>query len=114
MKPLLVLAGFSALLLAGCASGTYVSEDTRTGFQNGTTTEQQVIADIGQPQQTGLTVAGGKSDTYTWLSGETPVDYVPIVSLLVGPDSEYVTVTFEYNAQGVLVDSKARRWSSDT
>lgn len=114
MKPILVLAGLSALLLAGCASGTYVSEDTRTGFQNGTTTEQQVVAELGQPQQSGVTVAGGKSDTYTWLSGETPIDSVPIVALVAGPDSEYVTVTFEFNAQGVLMNSRATRWSSST
>lgn len=112
MKPLLVLAGLSALLLAGCASGTYVSEDTRTGFQNGTTTEQEVIAELGQPQQTGATVAGGKRDTYTWISGETPIDFVPIVALVVAPDSEYVTVSFDYDARGVLLGSTARHWSS--
>jgi outer membrane protein assembly factor BamE (lipoprotein component of BamABCDE complex) len=112
MKTLsLTTAAFAATLLAGCASGTYVSDDARTQFQAGTTTRAQVEAALGAPDKTATLVGGGMRDIYEYHSGDSrPVDYVPLLALAVGGHWAHTqTVDFDFNTQGVLVATDSRR-----
>jgi outer membrane protein assembly factor BamE (lipoprotein component of BamABCDE complex) len=102
MKTSFAVAGV-ALLLAGCTSGTYVAKDSAAQFQVGVTTEQQVIAALGQPDATAELVNGHR-DSYIHVSGgASPIDYVPLVALAVSPGFQHTTtVDFDFDAQGVL------------
>jgi outer membrane protein assembly factor BamE (lipoprotein component of BamABCDE complex) len=107
MKPFaLTAAALSALALAGCASGTFVSKDSSTQFQNGTTTEQQVLAQLGEPDAKAELIDGGRRDSYIYNSGgPNPADYIPLVGLLTESGYEHTTtVNFDFNAQGVLIE----------
>lgn len=105
-----MLAIGSALLLAGCVSaGTQVSERQAGQFQKGVTTEQQVVAKLGQPTTTTLNADGTRVDTYTFTRA-TPnaVDFVPIVGLFAGGAHGRTTnVSFNFNKGGVLTGYKS-------
>jgi hypothetical protein len=113
MKTLSLTIVFSTLLLAGCTSGTYVSDSERGQFQKGTTTIAQVESTLGAPTSTASLVGGGKRDSYVYVDdGARPLDYVviPPVSLFVnGGWRHTTTVNFDFDAQGVLVDTSSRR-----
>lgn len=104
MKMSFAIAGVTALLLAGCTSGTYVSKDSAAQFQVGVTTEQQVVAALGQPDAKAELVNGEHRDSYIHVSGgASPIDYVPLVALAVSPGFQHTTtVDFDFDAQGVL------------
>ncbi|HWA29690.1 MAG TPA: hypothetical protein VG867_01270, partial [Rhizomicrobium sp.] len=106
MKPVIAAAGFAALLLAGCTSGTYVSREDAGQFQKGTTTEDQVVAALGQPDAKADLIDGGHRDSYVRvIDGETPIDYVPLVAWVVAPRYGHTTtVNFDFDAKGVLQD----------
>ena len=113
MKALSLTAVLAATILAGCASGTEVSDDQRNQFQTGTTTRAQVEAALGAPDRTASLVGGGTRDIYEYHSGNwRPVDYVPLLALATGTHwAHTTTVDFDFNTQGVLVatDSKRQR-----
>lgn len=107
MKPFaLSAAAIAALALAGCASGTYVSKESSAQFQKGTTTEQQVLAQMGEPDAKAELIEGGRRDIYIYNSGgPNPADYIPLLALATQSGYEHTTtVNFDFNAQGVLVD----------
>ena len=103
----------SAALLAGCTSGTYVSDNERGQFQKGTTTAAQVENTLGAPTSTASLVGGGKRDSYVYVDDAArPLDYlvIPPVSLFVNGGWQHTTtVNFDFDAQGVLVDTNSRR-----
>lgn len=106
MKTLAIAAVLSAFALAGCASGTFVSKDDGAQFQKGVTTEQQVLAALGEPNAKAELINGGRRDSYIYNSGgPNPVDYIPIIALVTESGYEHTTtVNFDFNAQGVLID----------
>ena len=101
----------AAVLLAGCASGTSVSEDQRSQFQTGVTTKAQVEATLGAPDKTATLVGGGTRDIYEYHSGNVrPVDYVPLLALAAGTHwAHTTTVDFDFNPQGILVATDSKR-----
>ncbi len=111
MKTLSLTVALAATLLAGCASGTYVSDDARTQFQTGTTTKAQVEAALGAPDKTATLVGGGTRDIYEYHSGDSrPIDYFPLVALVAGGGWAHTqTVDFDFDTQGVLVATDSRR-----
>jgi hypothetical protein len=106
MKTFALAAALATLALAGCASGTFVSKEQSAQFQVGTTTEQQVLAQLGQPDVKAELINGGHRDSYVRVvEGETPIDYVPLVALAVAPGFGHTaTVNFDFDANGVLKD----------
>jgi outer membrane protein assembly factor BamE (lipoprotein component of BamABCDE complex) len=106
MKTFALAAAFATLALAGCTSGTFVSKEQSAQFQVGTTTEQQVLAQLGQPDAKAELINGGHRDSYVRVvDGETPIDYVPLVALAAAPRYGHTTtVNFDFDANGVLKD----------
>ena len=107
MKPFaLTAAAIAALALSGCASGTFVSKESSAQFQKGTTTEQQVLAQLGEPDAKAELINGGRRDIYIYNSGgPNPVDSIPFLAMLTESGYEHTTtVNFDFNAQGVLID----------
>lgn len=106
MKTLAIAAALSAFALTGCASGTYVSKDSSAQFQKGVTTEQQVLAALGEPDAKAELIDGGRRDSYIYNSGgPNPIDTIPLIALVTESGYEHTTtVNFDFNAQGVLVD----------
>jgi outer membrane protein assembly factor BamE (lipoprotein component of BamABCDE complex) len=102
----LSVAAIAALALAGCASGTFVSKESAAQFQKGTTTEHQVLAQLGEPNAKAELINGGRRDIYIYNSGgPNPVDYVPLLALATESGYEHTTtVNFDFDAQGVLID----------
>jgi len=107
MKPFaLAAAAVATLALAGCASGTFVSKESSAQFQKGTTTEQQVLAQLGEPDAKAELINGGRRDSYIYnAGGPNPIDYIPLLALVTESGYEHTTtVNFDFNAQGVLID----------
>lgn len=104
MKSFVIAA--AVLALAGCTSGTFVSKEQSAQFQVGTTTEQQVLAALGQPDAKADLINGGHRDSYIRvIEGETPIDHVPLVALVAAPHYGHTTtVNFDFDANGVLQD----------
>ena len=101
----------AAFVLAGCTTGTNVGKDSDAQFQKGVTTEQQVLAALGEPDAKAELINGGRRDSYIYNSGgPNPVDYVPLIALATESGYEHTTtVNFDFNAQGVLVDMSRYR-----
>jgi hypothetical protein len=101
----------AAILLAGCTSGTQVTDEQRGQFQTGVTTKAQVEAALGAPDKTATLVGGGTRDIYEYHSGDSrPIDYVPLLALVAGGGWQHTTtVDFDFNTQGVLVASDSVR-----
>ncbi|MBS0273852.1 MAG: outer membrane protein assembly factor BamE [Proteobacteria bacterium] len=105
MKPFaLAAAAIAALSLAGCASGTFVSRESSAQFQKGATTEQQVLAQLGEPDAKAELIDGGRRDIYIYnAGGPSPIDHIPFLAMLTESGYEHtVTVNFDFNARGVL------------
>jgi hypothetical protein len=100
-----------AALLAGCTTGTQVTDEQRGQFQNGVTTKAQVEAALGAPDKTATLVGGGTRDIYEYHSGDSrPIDYVPLLALVAGGGWQHTTtVDFDFSPQGLLVASDSTR-----
>jgi hypothetical protein len=111
MKTSILTCALAAALLAGCASGTYVSDGDRGQFQAGTTTKAQVEAALGAPDKTASLVGGGTRDIYEYHSGDwRPADYLPLLALATGTHwAHTTTVDFDFNTQGILVATDSKR-----
>ena len=107
----LTTAVLATALLAGCASGTQVSDEQHSQFQTGTTTRAQVEAALGAPDKTATLVGGGTRDIYEYHSGDSrPIDYFPLLALVAGGHwAHTTTVNFDFNTQGVLVATDSKR-----
>ena len=99
-------AGFAGLLLlVGCASsGTMVTEQQASQFQDGVTTRDQVVAKLGQPNQATQSSDGTRIDIYIHVSATADgASFIPVVGLLAGgANSKSNTATFTYDKDGVL------------
>jgi hypothetical protein len=92
------------LMLSSCATvGKEVSRDQTKGFQEGVTTTDDVIAQLGQPtlvtHSTGRTVL-----VYSFTHAQPrPESFIPIVGLLAGgADVRSSSATFVFDKDGKL------------
>ncbi len=93
------------LMLSACvSSGTEVTTTEASNFKVGITTEQQVVAAIGQPEQTQTLPDGSKIDTYVHTSVHaTAASYIPVVGLFAGgAKGSNDSTTFTFNEKAVL------------
>ena len=101
-----------AILTAGCmSSGTKVTSDQLAQFKVGSTTESQVMASLGQPNNVSTLQDGTRIDTYAHTAAHANgASYVPIVGLFAGGASGTTdSVVFTYDAQGVLRSTSSNR-----
>jgi outer membrane protein assembly factor BamE (lipoprotein component of BamABCDE complex) len=99
-----------AVTLAGCmSSGTRVDTTQMQQFQKGVTTEDQVVAKLGEPNSRSIKSDGTRAITYTHIAARPDaVDFVPIVGMFAGgAKSEMDIVIFNFDGTGVLKDYSA-------
>lgn len=103
-------AMIAALMLCGCVSvGREVTQDQLSGFQRGVTTQDQVVAKLGQPTSTTVSASGERSVAYVYMHSQPrAATFIPIVGGLVGgADTRTSQVVFTFDPAGKLVDYKA-------
>ena len=92
-------------VLAGCvSSGTKVSADDMAHLKTGVTTEKEVIAKFGPPNQSTTQGDGSRTDMYMHISSSVhAANFIPVVGLFAGGASSHTdTVTFTFDPQGLL------------
>ena len=83
-----------AFLLAGAAPGACLAAP----YQNGVTTEDEVLAELGQPESFALQSDGSATFVYKINASSQFLNFFPVLSLLaetVVPDSTTLTFTFD-------------------
>jgi hypothetical protein len=103
-------------IMAGCvSSGTKVTADQQAAFQSGTTTEAQIIAKLGQPNNIATLSDGSKMDSYTHIAASAnAINYVPIVGLFAGgAKSTTDSVMFTFDPQGILKSTTSNHGQSN-
>jgi len=98
-------AMLAAMLLAGCvSSGTQVKESTAAQFQNGVTTEADVVRDLGPPQGVTSGSDGKRLLVYSGMHAQVKgATLIPIVGLFAGGATTQVsTVVFTFGQDGKL------------
>jgi hypothetical protein len=96
--------------LTGCvATGTKVTEEQLFQFQRGHTTYYDVVAQLGQPNQTMLHHDGSREVLYVYSQTQLkPVNFVPFAAMFAqGATSETSTVHLLFDARQVLVSYTA-------
>jgi hypothetical protein len=96
----------SALLaVAACASsGIKVDPATVATFQQGKTSYQEVVARLGQPQNSILSPNGSRTIAYAYSEVQTnPVTFVPVVGLFAGSSNVHSeSIAFRFGPDGIL------------
>jgi outer membrane protein assembly factor BamE (lipoprotein component of BamABCDE complex) len=95
-------------MMVGCvSSGTKVTQEQAAAFEVGKTTEAQVRAALGAPNQTSRISDGTRLDIYTHISAHAnAASYIPIVGLFAGgATGTNDTATFTFTPDGVLKSS---------
>lgn len=108
---------FIFIFLISCVtSGVKVSYDKLASFKIGSTTESQILNDLGQPTLSVIKTGGIKIYTYTYVSYQTnAASFIPIVGLLAGgADVETSSITFTFNESGLLQDVQQVNMNSQT
>jgi outer membrane protein assembly factor BamE (lipoprotein component of BamABCDE complex) len=116
MKSKELLVASLVYAMAGCvSSGTKVTADQQSAFQAGTTTEAQVIAKLGPPNNVATLADGSKMDMYMHIAASAnAASYIPIVGLFAGgAKSTSDTVTFTFDSQGILKSTTSNRSQSN-
>jgi outer membrane protein assembly factor BamE (lipoprotein component of BamABCDE complex) len=114
MKKLMLL--FCTLSIFGCTSfGTKVTEQQAAQFAPGKTTRDQVIANLGQPNQNMRNADGSSTLVYSHLSmSMNAATFIPIVGALAGGAStSQEMVTFRFDKAGYLIDHSSTNGGSD-
>ncbi len=102
MKYLFIVA---ALLLSACVSaGVKVDQSKMANFKKGRTTYDEVIAQLGQPNQTMLRDDGFKTITYMYFSAQPrPESFIPYIGAVVGgADVENTMVMLTFDKRDIL------------
>lgn len=110
MKNMLRLAAFGlAFVLAGCVTtgGKAFDPTAAQSFQEGKTTQADVLAKLGQPQIKTVGEEGPGTSTWTYASGSAKPDaknYIPIVGPLLNshPTSSQQSLVLNFDSRGVL------------
>lgn len=92
-------------LAGGCASsGTKVTADQLAGFKAGVTTEAEVIAALGPPNNTSTHADGTKTDMYMHVAMSMhAASFIPVVGLFAGGASHSTdSAILTFDAHGVL------------
>ena len=86
MRMRMALCIAAAVAFAGCASsGTKVTADDLKQFQKGVTTEQEVVAKLGNPNATSISDGGVRIDIYSYAHvAANAANFIPIVGLAAG------------------------------
>lgn len=88
MKQIWMLIGVLATLffVSACAShGEDIDMDYASTIKKGVTTEQEIIDNLGQPQNIGLDGHGNKIMTYVYAKSQAKAEsFIPVVGSLVG------------------------------
>jgi outer membrane protein assembly factor BamE (lipoprotein component of BamABCDE complex) len=109
-KVAMSLLGAASLALAACAStGVRVDEAAVSKFQPGKTTYLEVVKSLGAPTTSMLMPDGRRMILYTYAQVRMrAASFVPIVGMFAGgADSKSTNVSFNFDAQGVLINDSA-------
>lgn len=115
LRRLIVLCGLAISLTACMSGGTKVTASDLVGFQNGVTTEREVISRLGKPDTVTVSSSGERIDVYAY-SKTTPTaaTFVPIVGIAAGGANNHVTaVTFRFDPKGLLIDYTSTESNTD-
>ncbi len=105
MKKLFVL--FIVLMLHGCStSGIQITQEQLKGFTKGETHYQEVIAQVGVPDEVKVLPDGGREITYIYTRIQPrAISFIPYLgSFVEGRDKKVSTVTFRFTKQAILED----------
>jgi outer membrane protein assembly factor BamE (lipoprotein component of BamABCDE complex) len=94
-----------AVVVAGCvSSGTKVTQEQAAAFEVGKTTEAQIIAALGAPNQSSTLSDGTRLDIYMHISAHAnAASYIPVVGLVAGgAKGTNDTATFTFTPDRVL------------
>lgn len=95
----------SVLMVASCMSvGTKVDQSQLSGFTRGVTTDNDVIASLGNPNSTAVNDDGSKVLIYMHVESQVqPATMIPIVGLFVGgAKSESTVLRISFDKSGKL------------
>ena len=102
----------------GCAThGSDIDSDFASQIQKGTTTEQEVVSNLGNPQSIGLDGQGNKVMTYVYAKSKTKAEsFIPVVgSFMGGADTESKTLLIIVDNQtGVVKDFAFNESNTET
>ena len=96
---------FALATLTACVSaGVKVDQSKLAEFHKGKTTYQEVVQELGKPNQTSITEDGSKTAIYMYHSAQArPENFIPIVGAFVGgADAEHSTVIMRFDKNGIL------------
>jgi outer membrane protein assembly factor BamE (lipoprotein component of BamABCDE complex) len=105
------------LALTGCAaSGKQVKEEQISGFKEGQTTINEVVAALGQPNHNMMLGDGSRVITYAYARVTTrPETFIPFAGAFVGgADMQTNSVTLSFDKNGVLKTKSASSGQSGT
>ena len=117
MKSLMLASVLISCLAAGCiSSGTKVTEEQQAQFKVGVTSEAEVIAKLGPPNNVATRPDGVKVDTYRHVDmSMNAAGFVPVVGIFLGGKKQTSdTVTFMFDTRGVLKNISSDRGQSNT
>jgi outer membrane protein assembly factor BamE (lipoprotein component of BamABCDE complex) len=104
MRKRILAVAIYATLSACVSSGTKVTQQQLTKFEVGKTTEADVIAALGAPNNSTIATDGSKIDVYAHVSARAnAASYVPIVGLFAGSATAHTdSVTLTFDPTGLL------------
>lgn len=105
MKKLLIFS--TALMLFGCStSGIQITQEQLKEFVKGETHYQEVIAEVGVPDEVTVLPNGGREITYIYTRIQPrAVSFIPYIGNFVeGRDKKVSTVTFRFTNRAILED----------
>ena len=111
-----IIAAFLMLGLSACAtSGTMVTEQQTSSFEEGVTTESEIREVLGEPT-TVYTSKKERTLIYTGIKYRTKAaTYVPVVGLFAGgSDAQSTSVNFKIGPDGVLEEMSRSETNVDT
>lgn len=103
-KSLILIA---LLLLGGCMSmGTQVKQEQLSKFTKGSTTYNDVVTQLGQPNTISTKSNGTKVVLYTYMHSQArPESFIPLVGMFVGgADSKVNTAEFVFTQDNKLLE----------
>jgi hypothetical protein len=104
------------VVLNACTSyGTKVDQGKLSQFVKGKTTYAEVIQQLGKPTQSTVNSDGIRTISYTYgQSQANAASFIPIVGIFVGgAESEYTTVTLNFDKNSILTDYSASEGGMD-
>lgn len=95
----------AGLICTACAAGgTQVKESQLSAFQKGKTTDQEVVATLGQPNVNSLLPDGARMMCYSYSQmAVRPQTFIPLVGGFIGgADMKSTSTCFQFAANGIL------------